>query len=149
RPTFPATGASARSTVYGSKLTLSRSPWAACIPRSVSATTSSGALISFFIDCSLLVARGLKARAGIMEVSSAVCRVGGRLLPLPGTPPVGRPRGRPIAVGVEEALDALDQRGGVLLRGDRLAERNLDTVAAAQQPQRASKSLGPDLTGRH
>src|SRR5919109_4181494 len=49
-PTLPCTGASARTTMLGPKLTLTRSPCAAAMPWSSSVTTSSGLLISFFIS---------------------------------------------------------------------------------------------------
>src|SRR5438067_9824018 len=51
RPTFPATGASFRSTTWFSKSTRTRSECAAPRPASDSLTTSSGALTNFFIVC--------------------------------------------------------------------------------------------------
>ena len=64
-PTFPWRGASARTTTFGS-MTRTRSPCAAAIPARASLTTFSGALMSFFIDMSLLappsVPRPMRAR---------------------------------------------------------------------------------------
>src|SRR3954470_12471103 len=48
-PTFPSTGASARTTNGGSYETRRRSPYASSTPSSDSRMTASGALISFFI----------------------------------------------------------------------------------------------------
>src|SRR5436190_7844654 len=48
-PTFPSTGASARTTNDGSYDTRKRSPYASSTPSSASRTTASGALINFFI----------------------------------------------------------------------------------------------------
>jgi len=48
RPTFPATGASVRTTIWLLTSTL-RSAWAAATPASASRTTSSGALMNFFM----------------------------------------------------------------------------------------------------
>src|SRR3954468_12923926 len=48
-PTFPCTGASARTMVYGSYETFRRSPYASSMPSSASRTTASGALMSFFM----------------------------------------------------------------------------------------------------
>ncbi len=50
-PTFPATGASRRTITRFSTSTVS-SGWAAAIPRSASATTVSGTLISIFTGTS-------------------------------------------------------------------------------------------------
>src|SRR5436190_15361582 len=47
-PTFPSTGASARTTNGGSYETRRRSPYASSTPSSDSRTTASGALINFF-----------------------------------------------------------------------------------------------------
>src|SRR4051812_29814328 len=49
RPTFPTTGASRLTTREGATDTPTRSAWASGMPSSSSRTTSSGALISFFI----------------------------------------------------------------------------------------------------
>src|ERR1700675_2858438 len=47
--TLPLTGASLRTMVYGSYVTLIRSEWAASMPSSASRTTFAGSLMSFFI----------------------------------------------------------------------------------------------------
>src|SRR5437588_9764533 len=51
-PTLPCTGASVRTMYAGSRLTRMRSACAAAIPSSASWTTSSGALMSFFMALS-------------------------------------------------------------------------------------------------
>src|SRR3954468_8414799 len=53
-PTLPLTGASARTTTYGSKITRTALRWAACRPSRASRTTASGSLMSFFICPPLL-----------------------------------------------------------------------------------------------
>jgi len=53
-PTLPVTGASARTMMWFSKSTRTRSGCAAAIPASSSSTTVSGLLISFFIAEGLL-----------------------------------------------------------------------------------------------
>src|SRR5215213_10079543 len=60
RATLPETGASARTTTFTSGMTRIRPPWACSMPRSMSSTTLSGALMTFFIcSLSLLRERGL------------------------------------------------------------------------------------------
>src|SRR5579863_8379984 len=49
--------------------------------------------------------------------------------------------------GLEELLDAVDQRCGVSEWRDRLAERDLDTVAPGEQT--AAQALRPQRPGRH
>src|SRR5262245_9438491 len=56
-PTLPATGASARTTYTGSKLTLRISEWASANPASDSRIASCGSLISFFM-CAPPISRG-------------------------------------------------------------------------------------------
>src|SRR4051794_2130542 len=55
-PTLPWTGASARTMYGGSKLTRTRSAWAAAIPSSSSRSTVSGLLMSFFMDAAVVSA---------------------------------------------------------------------------------------------
>src|SRR4051794_4927757 len=54
--TLPWTGASLRTITGGSKMTRTRSPWAAAVPASASCSTVSGLLISFFIEAALVSA---------------------------------------------------------------------------------------------
>src|SRR3954465_6387664 len=103
-PTLPCTGASPRKTTRFSWSTRS-SGCAAAMPRSASATTSAGSLMSFFIRCSWVWRRGSAAGLGV---------------PLGG---VGGPGGGGLVppAGLVELRVAGDAPGLLVLVGDRQA----------------------------
>src|SRR3954468_510448 len=158
-PTLPLTGASARTTTYGSNITRMASWWAADIPSSASRTTASGSLMSFFI-CPPLLGTGVRSRHRIGARSVGSIRPAERegLLRLAGSHRrvhvqhvAGRRglagRGPPLALpelaDLRHHLAALRR----VARRDRRPEADLDLDATGEEPP--AEPLGPVLAGGH
>src|SRR5947209_3630542 len=124
RPTFPCTGASARTTQYGSNVTRTRSPCAAWTPRSASATTASGALISFFIYRSSV--SGIERAVQQGADSAADER------PQHGNPGIGPVR-RALAGNWQDRVH--DPRPEVASRVDRVSGRSTEGQADADDQE--------------
>src|SRR4051794_18731150 len=163
-PTFPCTGASARTMYAGSRLTRTRSECARAIPSSASRTTSSAALISFFIaqtlrdsdppladpdpmstQCSGAMGtfrtrplRGRRRNRRRAASADLLERIGvvGRVAPHPRTARVGA---RP-----ELGVDLDDEAGGVRRREDGGAARALPFAGRAQAYAIRHRARGGD-----